>query len=139
MIANDRAIAGKTIPLTQGQFALVDDEDFVRFNHRKWHAMKGRSGEFYAVSHKPGSGKCGRNDLLHRAIMGVTDPKVKIDHHNHDTLDNRRNNLRACTNSQNIQNRKGSQVNSTSGIRGVSWRKDRMKWEAKIKILGVTK
>ena len=41
-----------------------------------------------------------------RAILGLTDPKIKADHHNHDTLDNTFENLRPCTHHQNTQNKK---------------------------------
>jgi len=67
--------------------------------------------------------------------MGVTDPRVRVYHENHDTLDNRRRtNLRICTQAQNISNRAGPQRNSTSGVRGVSFEKRRGTWRATIKV-----
>jgi len=49
------------------------------------------------------------------------EPKGKqVDHWNHDTLDNRKGNLRIVTNRQNNENRNGAYKNSKSGIRGVS-------------------
>lgn len=56
---------------------------------------------------------------IHRLIMGVTDPKVKIDHINRNTLDNRKQNLRICTDEQNGWN-KGPQKNNKSGYKGVA-------------------
>lgn len=70
---------------------------------------------------------------LHRLIMRFPDGKL-IDHRNHDTLDNRSQNLRDTTNMQNQQNRKGPQSNSSSGIRGVHWHKRVEKWEVQIKL-----
>lgn len=43
---------------------------------------------------------------LHRWIMNVTDKNIHVDHQNGNTLDNRRENLRLCTNKQNTQNKK---------------------------------
>ena len=54
-----------------------------------------------------------------------------IDHINHNGLDNRRENLRICTNAENQRNR-GKQKNNTSGYKGVDWRKDHKKWRARI-------
>ena len=60
-------------------------------------------------------------------------PKGKhTDHINHDTLDNRKCNLRICTVAQNSFNRKLS-VRNTSGYKGVSWNKELKKWYASIK------
>jgi hypothetical protein len=55
---------------------------------------------------------------LHRLIAGAPDGYV-VDHINHDTLDNRKSNLRVVTVSQNLRNRRGANRNSTSGQRGV--------------------
>lgn len=133
----------KTIPLTQGQVALVDDEDFLRFGHLKWCARwDKKTRSFYAVrsiTNKPGSRPKQRDEKMHRAILLVTDPQVQVDHCNHDTLDNRRKNLRSCTHSQNRSNLSGAQRNSKSGIRGVSFNKKINKWRASIKVNRRTK
>lgn len=70
---------------------------------------------------------------LHRFIMSVEDSKVLIDHINHNTLDNRKNNLRVVTRSQNNMNKELSD-NNNSGVTGVIWDKSRMKWMAYITI-----
>ena len=74
------------------------------------------------------------NILMHRLIMNVPD-NMEIDHINHDTVDNRKENLRICTSSQNHMNRGASNL-STSGIRGVYWYKNIQKWSAEIVIDG---
>jgi hypothetical protein len=43
---------------------------------------------------------------MHRLLLGVTDPKVHVDHINQNRADNRRSNLRLCNQSQNQANRK---------------------------------
>lgn len=44
-----------------------------------------------------------------------------VDHINHDTLDNRKCNLRITTNDKNVKNRKGANKNSKTGVRNVHW------------------
>ena len=74
--------------------------------------------------------------LMSRLIMGLkTKDKKYVDHINHDTYDNRKYNLRVCTNSQNNMNR-GLQSNNKSGITGVCWNKNKNKWEAQIYLNG---
>jgi hypothetical protein len=70
---------------------------------------------------------------MHRLIMNVRDKNMIVDHINHNTLDNRKNNLRIASSSQNNMN-KTKQSNNTSGITGVSWDKRKKKWRAYIKI-----
>jgi hypothetical protein len=70
---------------------------------------------------------------MHRAILGLEygDRKRVVDHANHDTLDNRRSNIRIASVSQNNHNT--SRKNKT-GFKGVSYRSDINKWMAKIGI-----
>lgn len=69
---------------------------------------------------------------LHRLIMRT--PKGMVtDHINCDKLDNRRSNLRVCTNRQNILGQKVSKDN-TSGYKGVSWSRGMKKWRAAISV-----
>lgn len=123
----------KQIPLTQGKFALVDDEDFEFLNQFKWQAANFR-GVFYASRKINKNGKWG-NVFMHRQILGLTDPKVQTDHINGDGLDNQRSNLRACTHSQNQRN-KGKYKQNTSGFKGCSWYKRLKKWRVQITVNG---
>lgn len=69
---------------------------------------------------------------MHRFIMNF--PKGKyVDHINHNTLDNRKCNLRICNNADNIRNGK-IRTNNKSGHTGVSLNKTKTKWEANIKV-----
>ena len=124
----------KQIPLSQNQFAIVDDADFKQLNKFKWYVIKPQTGGFVAARNTPRVKGKRRLVLMHRVIMN-TPAGMDTDHRNHDTLDNQRHNLRVCTSSENKQNslsRKGS----SSEYKGVSWHKRTQKWQARIKING---
>lgn len=57
---------------------------------------------------------------------------VQIDHVNHDTLDNRRNNLRITNKSENMTNRPHKNRNNKSGYRNVFWNSGLNKWEVSL-------
>lgn len=77
-----------------------------------------------------------KRGLLHRLITKA--PKGKcVDHINHNSLDNRKSNLRIVTDVENQQNRRGPQRNNTSGVYGVNWRKTDSKWEARFMFNGI--
>ena len=70
--------------------------------------------------------------LLHHGYL-----PVEIDHINRDRGDNRIRNLRAATRSDNMKNRAVSRA-STSGIKGVTWRKEQKCWRVRVCIDGKT-
>jgi HNH endonuclease/AP2 domain len=79
---------------------------------------------------------------LHRLIAArmflhfdIKDPIKQIDHKDTNKLNCRRSNLRLATHNENQRN-KLIQTNNTSGYKGVSWRKDQLKWTAYIKLNG---
>lgn len=116
-----------SIQLTKNQHTIVDEEDFNRFGSMNWCAsFKRNINAYYAVRKFNHT-----NIFLHREIMNAPKGRM-VDHINHDTLDNRKSNLRICSQSENQMNRKGVQSNSTSGIRGVYWRSRYKTWEARI-------
>jgi hypothetical protein len=55
-----------------------------------------------------------------------------VDHRNNDGLDNRRDNLRLATRSQNMYNKLKTKSKTSSRFIGVSFDKSRRKWEARI-------
>jgi hypothetical protein len=121
----------KQIPLTRGQFALVDDEDFEYINQWKWCAQFMQStNSFYA--HR-GYRENGKHKIvsMHRIIMKAADSCVWVDHIDHNTLNNQRSNLRFVNRSESAANRK-SHKKSTSKYLGVHWHKDSGKWQASI-------
>lgn len=124
----------KKVSLTQGQFALVSDEDFESINEFKWSARWCKfTGSFYAMRNSKTDSEGKRHIILmHRYVMDT--PKGLVsDHINHDTLDNRRCNLRNITSSQNNMNKK-KQKSNTSGIVGVNFHKGNKKWRAFINV-----
>ena len=119
----------KQILLTKNQIAIVDDRDYESISQYKWYALKGKNS-FYACRRCSQQNK---NIYMHRLLMNVNDSKIKIDHINRNGLDNRKNNLRICTNSQNQGNRKKRKICS-SKFKGVCWDKNRKKWIVYIKV-----
>jgi hypothetical protein len=67
---------------------------------------------------------------MHRIILNLTDKK-KTDHINGNGLDNRRKNLRICTDSQNKCNR-GKTTQNTTGFKGVTYKRTLRKYVAQI-------
>lgn len=116
----------KLIYLSQGQVAKVDDADFDWLSKWKWCAKYDPTqSKYYAVRWQGKSG----NLSMARAILGAVDSPLQVDHRNGDSLDNRRENLRLATPSQNTANRRKPKSN-TSGFKGVGWSKDHKKWVA---------
>ncbi len=116
----------REIPLTQGQVALIDEEDFERISAHKWQAMKSNTtGTYYAVRRFwKGGGKYG-TVLMHREILGLESGDGRIGDHIliEGTLDNRRSNLRIASPSQSNANRRLPSHN-TSGTKGVRQKKN---------------
>lgn len=110
------------IPLTRGAVAIVNKADFEALIEFKWR-FEPRAG---AVR---GSRKV---ILMHRVICKPPNDKV-VDHRNCDPLDNRRSNLRICTQAENSRNSSAIPL-SKSGFRGVSQSHSSSRWEAHITI-----
>jgi hypothetical protein len=117
------------IPLTQGQVALIDDEDYDLVSQYKWYAHK-ECYTWYACTNIPGrKGKENCALKMHRLIMDVEAGQL-VDHINRNGLDNRRKNLRPATYLQSVMNR--GTYRGTSVYKGVSWSKYHQKWRAYI-------
>lgn len=85
------------IPLSQGEFAVIDTDDYPLVASRTWMLSKG-----YAVTEMSRRSTTPRRRILmHHLIIGE---KRMVDHRDGDGLNNRRNNLRTCTPQQNLQN-----------------------------------
>jgi len=91
----------KEIKLTQGQVALVDDEDFEYLNQFKWHAKRQRTGIYYAHRY---SSIAPKRISMHSDIITIPNG-LMADHIDHNGLNNQKYNLRTCTKQQNCMNR----------------------------------
>lgn len=84
----------------------------------------------------------GKNYKVHRIIYemayGAIPDSYQVDHVNGIRTDNRVDNLRLATNAQNQWNACKRKTN-TSGLKGVSWHKQKQKWESYIQIFGKKK
>ena len=124
----------RIIKLTKDAVTIVDDEDFEYLNQWSWRLVKDTKDKTgYAGK---GSRKQGRYFLtwMHRLLIDVPE-HMYVDHINGNSLDNRRENLRIATRSQNQHNRT-IQKNNTSGYKGVKWSKRSNKWQVAIGING---
>jgi hypothetical protein len=122
----------KKIPLTQGMFAMVDDEDFEFLNQWKWSVHKGKNNSFYAKRNSNSTDGLlkRKNILMHREIMKITDPNIIIDHEDHNGLNCQKSNMRSCNHSENNKNRSS---HGASKFLGVSWQASIKRWRAEIK------
>lgn len=119
--------------LVKGEICLIDFEDFFKINKNKWRMIGGK-GSPYVGRYKSIKGKKSII-LLHRVIMKPEKHQI-VDHKNGNTLDNRKNNLRICTSSQNSFNRKTSIKKRGSVYKGVSLDKRSGTFQARIMIEG---
>jgi hypothetical protein len=114
----------KKIKLSQNKTAQVDNAMFDYINQWKWFALKDNN-TFYAVSFIGG-----KQIKMHRIIIECSANEI-IDHRDGNGLNNQTSNLRICTTSQNMQNKK-TPSNNTSGYKGVHFHKPRNKFVARI-------
>lgn len=113
------------IQLNNGEFVEVDKDVYGEIKNFNWRYQKSANGSSgYAVA----------TIKMHRLITNARKEEV-VDHINHDKLDNRRENLRIVTHSQNIHNRPPS-VNNKSGYKGVHWIKKEKVWASRISVNG---
>jgi HNH endonuclease len=114
-----------SVPLTLGQVAIIDADDFEKIKNYNWHAVK-TGHVFYA---KRATRKKGEQRIvpMHAVIAG-TPAGLCTDHIDGNGLNNRRSNLRICTHAQNQQNRiTKSGENPYKGVQ-----KNKHLWQARI-------
>lgn len=105
----------------EGKFAIVDVDDYVELSKYTWNV----NNHGYAVRNEGG-----RGILMHRQILNPPDDLV-TDHINRIRLDNRRCNLRAVAQAENVKNRNPNK-SGTSKFKGVTWDKSRRMWQVRV-------
>jgi len=123
------------MPLTQGKFAIIDDKDFALVSQYKWHALKSHNNYYAAHSTYDKKRKKMGTLLMHRLLTNA--PKgIPVDHFNFNGLDNRQQNIRLCSNAQNVRRQRPQKRPKSSRYKGVS--RAKTKWKAGIKYNGRT-
>ena len=134
----------KFIQLTQGQFAIVDDDLYEVLDQFEWCAFLDRSTKTYRAmrAFRLPSG-IHRTMYLHHAVVGFPLNGKVVDHINGNTLDNRKINLRIISNRENCLNRRSHRAGALQGIyHHIVKRKNGSiysRWCARIQIDGKTK
>lgn len=100
----------------------IDEDDVQELQKYNWYI--GSHG--YAMASVEG-----KHRLMHRVILSAP-PHLQVDHINGNRLDNRKNNLRLCTQQENKYNSK-NRWDSTTGLRGVMWDKRRKKYLVQVR------
>lgn len=117
----------KEIPLSNGGAATIDDEDFDVLSLSRWRKFRSRRAFYVQATSGPHRWK-----LMHRVVLRAVLGEM-IDHKNRNGLDNRKENLRRCTSSQNNGNRaKHAKNGKTSPYKGVCYDKKQRKFLAQI-------
>jgi len=124
----------KQIQLTQGKYAIVDNEDYEYLSQWKWCYHQG-----YAVRTINNGRKAGKQITqsirMHRVITNAP-CEMLVDHVNCDKLDNRKQNLRVCDHKGNSRNRISPNQMKPDRYKGAYFVKKTKKWVAKIKLDG---
>ena len=115
------------LKLSTGEFTLLDDCDFEKFKSYKCFPATPRKGKYrYAQIRYQG-----RTQYLHRLILNA--PKgLLVDHIDHNTLNNQRNNLR-------LVSHHGNQMNSVNRFNPTGFPNVRLmgkKFQGRVKVMG---
>ncbi len=122
----------KTIPLTKGCEAIVDDADYEWLSRFSWRVQTSKKNNCrYAIRNGIRTRAGQRFILMHREIANPPQGLV-VDHINGNGLDNRRSNLRVCSHSSNAANKSKQSSSTTSKFKGVTWNKGCRRWQSSI-------
>ena len=113
---------GVYMRLSNGEYALLDREDYEKWGHLTWNVNNVNNMVNTTV-------------YLHRVIMNATDSKMDVDHIYHDRLDFRKSEMRVCTKQENSRNRRKKKGSYSSIYKGVSFILKKSKpWYAQLSI-----
>lgn len=112
-----------------GYKVLIDDEDYEMVSSLRWRVVpKNTSGQVYFMTWHEN-----KRIRLHRFILGQKNKNIFVDHINGNTLDNRKSNLRNCTQNENQRNCRKHRDNKT-GLKGIYYQKEAKKYHAQIMV-----
>jgi hypothetical protein len=110
-----------------GNVAIVDEDDYSELSKFKWFVMSNGYAARSCWLKEEGRSE---SVLMHRQIMDVQ-PGLMVDHINMNILDNRKENLRIATRSENMVNSK-KRISGKNPYKGVHWSKQHSKWKVEI-------
>jgi hypothetical protein len=109
----------------ENMWTIIDLEDLDYVIKWTWYARYNRSNQKYYATHTVYSSEIKTTEasigLQYYLMNKNNDPNIYIDHYNHDTLDNRKENLRVTSNDENTKHRDSKNVNNKSGYRNVAY------------------
>jgi hypothetical protein len=127
----------KLLPLTNSKkTAIVDDDVYeAAVKHSEW--WLNENG--YVVSTR-GGGQYGKTKQLwlHHLVIGPKPKDLVCDHKDLNTLNYQRSNLIYATRNRNAHNTK-PRIGNVSGLKGVTWHKNKKRWHANITVARKTK
>jgi hypothetical protein len=115
----------------RGDVARVDDADYLLVVGYSWFRREDHR-MVYAVRYWRDAAGHKHSQRMHTLITGWG----KVDHEDHDGLNNQRYNLRPVTDAQNGANRRPDLV-GTSRFKGVYWHRTNRRWCAHIRNDGI--
>jgi len=118
------------------KIVLIDDEDYDKIKNYSW-GLQYDGNAFYITHNRCNSDRTRTMLRIHRIITDCPEGMI-VDHINGDTFDNRKENLRICTQSGNCMNRRKG-TNKSSVYKGVTFLKSKNRWMAQIKTKGKRK
>jgi len=117
------------VPLFGGHYSIIDKEDAELVLTMNWWRYASPA-TYYAISSKYLGDYKNTTIRLHRFILGAKEGEV-VDHKNGNGLDNRRRNLRICTQKQNLWNSR-KRPGTSSRFKGVAFDKERHSWIVRV-------
>lgn len=119
------------VPLLNNRgFTLIDLDDWKKVSKYRWTLNKKEKGKHTNYARASINGK---KTSLHTFVFHDCHTEMIIDHINGDGLDNRKSNLRTCSDSENKRNQK-KRIDGVSVFKGVGFSKRHNKWRAFIRV-----